>query len=157
MQSDQELSSICKRIGVPLIGIYTKDKLPKERRNGAYIINMQDDNAGSGSHWSSFIIEGRHAAYFDSFGIHAPANVQLYLYPYRPYLYNTKHIQSIQTGFCGEYCAFWLKYMYQFHNLSLRQRMINFDRLWTNNTSESLKKLKMYMKDVFKDKHFDNV
>ena len=156
MQSDAELENMARKLGIPLITITTKDQLPKDKKNGAYIINMQDNDDGSGTHWTCFIIEGRHASYFDSFGLHAPANVQLYLYPYRPYLYNTKQIQSPTTGFCGEYCIFWLKYMTQFRNVPIRTRMLNFSRLWEKNTKDNLKKLKMFMKDCFEDGHFDN-
>ena len=35
-------------------GIYSKDQLPTLERNKFYIINLQDSDAGNGTHWTVF-------------------------------------------------------------------------------------------------------
>ena len=35
-------------------GVYSKDQLPTLQRNKFYIINLQDSDAGKGSHWTVF-------------------------------------------------------------------------------------------------------
>jgi len=154
MNSDEDLHIYCKKLSIPLIGIYTKDELPKHKQQGAYIINLQDDNMGNGSHWCCFINEKGHFIYFDPFGLNAPSELQLWFG--KKYIYNSKQIQSISTGYCGIYNIFFLKYMYQFKHLSINDRLKRFMALWSKNPSENLKRLKIYMNDTMEDGKFDN-
>ena len=49
--NDIEIGDLCKDYDIKINGIHSKDKLPKELKNGWYIINLQSSNQGSGTHW----------------------------------------------------------------------------------------------------------
>jgi len=46
-----EIEDICKQMQLPIVGVYSKDKLPEKRYIGSYYVNLEDHNAGGGSHW----------------------------------------------------------------------------------------------------------
>jgi len=48
--SNFDLEDLAKKYKLPLVGIYSKDELPKIQV-GSYIVNLQDSDKGSGSHW----------------------------------------------------------------------------------------------------------
>jgi len=108
MLTNFQLAEESHKLGIPLVGIFNKDNLPNERKEGCYIINLQDDfdehgNDQMGSHWTSFIIEKNQAAYWDPFGFNPPANVQIFLKPFRPSL-------CTQTGSKSDISSLWLVY-----------------------------------------------
>ena len=89
-----------RKYGLPLVGIYNKDELPKVQQQGFYIINLQDatDEFGndlSGTHWTVIYIEGKKAVYMDTFGFRPPLQVQSFMKPYIPYLHNQQQIQNL--------------------------------------------------------------
>ena len=64
-------------------GVYSKDQLPTLQRNKFYIINLQDSDAGKGSHWTVFFYnKPLTSIYYDSFGFIAPLLVQEKITPY---------------------------------------------------------------------------
>ena len=85
-------------------GVYSKDQLPtlessdsiKSKtleRNKFYIINLQDADAGNGTHWTVFFYnKPLTSIYYDSFGFIAPLEVQAKI---KPYIYNEKEIQKL--------------------------------------------------------------
>ena len=105
-----QLIDICRKVNLPLVGVYNKDTLPKKRKHGCYIINLEDDydhETGEdlgGTHWVGFIIHKnmKKALYFDSFGFPAPESVKRFLKPYST-MYSMKHIQNINSSTCGMY------------------------------------------------------
>lgn len=142
MNTDIELENYCKRFGIPLVFIGTKDTLRNiPHKNGAYIINM-DDHTGMGTHWVTFILGlSKKPIYFDSFGVTAPSEIQRWFNG--EYLYNTLQIQDLSSGYCGIYCIFFLKYMYEHHHLPTSLRIKKFLNLW-GSPSDNLQKLKIY-------------
>ena len=53
-------------------GAYSRDKLPKTMKNGAYVINL-DEYADVCAHWIALYIKNIEIIYFDSFGVeHVP-------------------------------------------------------------------------------------
>ena len=53
-------------------GAYSRDKLPKTMKNGAYVINL-DEYADVCAHWIALYIKDIEIIYFDSFGVeHVP-------------------------------------------------------------------------------------
>jgi hypothetical protein len=100
-----EIEDICKSVGLPIIGVFSKDLLPKERRVGSYYINMQNHDEGNGSHWVfARIFDCGKAIYYDSFGIAMPIEVEEFLKPFKPVAYSTRQIQDIKSNFCGRFC-----------------------------------------------------
>lgn len=154
MKTNFDLEEELHKLKVPLVGIYTKDKFPKvPRRNGAYIINLDDDydsqgNNKSGTHWTGLYIEGKKAGYFDSFSFPPPRQVQDFLKPFRPYLVNDKHIQSETSGVCGTYVIFFLWWMNRHKELPFNDRMKIFVDLFSDNPSKNRNILHKHVKPL---------
>ena len=47
-------------------GVYSRDKLPKVLKNGAYVINL-DEYKNTGTHWIVLFMKNNKVSYFDSF------------------------------------------------------------------------------------------
>jgi len=151
MNTNTELIEYAKRLKIPLRFISTKDNLTKlvPIQNGLYIINLQDDyNADgedqTGSHWVCFWIEGNKSVFFNSFGLAPPAEVQLYLYKFKPFMYNENQIQNIMSGWCGIYCLAFGKYMMK-KELPLQKRFQKFLELFKEDPEKNLTMLKKIM------------
>lgn len=149
------LEDHAQRLALPLIGVFSKDKLPRVRREGAYIINLQDANDEDGNplpgtHWTAFYIEKGHAVYFDSFGVIAPQSVQDYLRPYRPWLFSEKHIQNIQSEICGYYVLYFIWFMHRHrHKIpNLDRRFRTFLRLFSDDPEKNKRLLQKYIKPL---------
>ena len=97
-----KIEQILKHNKLPNNGVFSKDLLPKELKNGWYIINMEDYDKGGGTHWVSFK-KGKQNIYFDSFGVIYPEVVKERLNS-EPIYYNKKEIQSFQSSACGYFC-----------------------------------------------------
>jgi hypothetical protein len=115
MLSNIDLENMAKKDDLDLIGVYSKDKLPSERRVGSYIINMQDYDDGSGTHWVAFkIFENGKCCYFDSFGQIYPEDVGEFLKIFKPIAYNNRDIQNMKSTCCGYFCLCFIKYFNDF-------------------------------------------
>jgi hypothetical protein len=67
-------------------GVYSKDQLPSLERNKFYSINLQDSDAGNGTHWTVFFYyKPLTSIFYDSFAFIAPLEVQGKI---TPYIYN---------------------------------------------------------------------
>ena len=95
------------------LGTHSKDllssiKIPKKYPSFA-IINMQDEDKGTGSHWVAMYNDPddkKHIYYFDSYGVVPPADVEKWLKTTgKEILYNTSQIQNIKSTSCGWYCV----------------------------------------------------
>ena len=49
-------------------GVFSRNNLPKKIKDGAYIINL-DENADVGTHWIVLFCKKSEIVYFDSFGV----------------------------------------------------------------------------------------
>jgi hypothetical protein len=109
--SNTELIDIIKKENIKNFnGVYPKDKLSKPLKDGFYIINLQDSDKGSGTHWTAiYKINDGFSFYYDSFGFPAPENIEDILHKYE---YNKKQIQDIDSTSCGFYCVAFIKFMY---------------------------------------------
>jgi hypothetical protein len=97
-----EIEDICKQMQLPIVGVYSKDKLPEKRYIGSYYVNLEDHNAGGGSHWVFMrIFPNKKAIYMDSFGVLAPVEIKDFLKPFRPYATNNRHFQDNKSSMCG--------------------------------------------------------
>lgn len=87
-------------------GAYSKDKLPKNMKNGWYIINMEDhDGENGGTHWTCFKYQKKKPIeYYDSFGFPPPLEV-MKLSKNDDILYSNKQIQDIKSTACGWFCV----------------------------------------------------
>jgi len=95
-------------------GIYSKDLVPNTLAKGWYIINLEDHDAGSGTHWTCFkITDDKVNIYFDSFNFVAPKLIDEKI---MPYIYNDKQIQDITSSACGWYCIACMNFVEK-HNI----------------------------------------
>jgi hypothetical protein len=100
--SSTELEDYAKVLKVPLLGVYSKDTLPT-KRVGSYIINMEDSDAGNGTHWTLLkIFPNKKVIYFDSFGLPPPRPVREFVG--RPMGISNRQIQYKNASTCGLYC-----------------------------------------------------
>ncbi len=110
MLSNFDLEDYAEKHNYNLIGVYSKDKLPNEKRVGSYIVNMQDEDDGNGTHWIAFIIfENAKCCFFDSFGVHAPTDILDFLKPFKPIATNKRQIQHVDSDKCGYFCLAFIK------------------------------------------------
>ena len=99
-----EIENILNQKGYYINGVFSKDKLPKDLKDGWYIINLQNSNDGKGSHWTSFksINGSRIIEYFDAFGFSPP--LEVYERAKGDILYSERQIQDINATTCGWFC-----------------------------------------------------
>jgi hypothetical protein len=125
MLTNYDIEKICEKLDLPLVGVFMRDTLPKERKIGSYVINM-DSSEGDGTHWvfakifcdsdrfdsgsdsDDSSIQNKYCGclYFDSFGIGMPKEVEEFLKPFSIKLINTKQIQNINSTQCGWFCIY---------------------------------------------------
>jgi len=106
-----DLTNLAHKMKINLIGIYSKNKLPQKCYVGGYIINLEDSDDGSGTHWVSlYITQKKEILYFDSFGMPPPREIKVFV-NYKPIAINTRTIQNINSTLCGYYCLYFLKYI----------------------------------------------
>ncbi len=156
---------LCQKYNIPLVGVYSKNRIPKKIIDGNYIINMQDDedkngNNLPGTHWVAFTTENNKVNYFDSFGFGPPSIVRMMLKKYyfeknKPdfLAYSMTQIQNINSGVCGWYCVYFCyfmdKYKDKHKNLGYRlQAFLNKFDEDTEKNREILKKELAKIKEV---------
>jgi len=90
------------------MGVYSKNTLPSKRKNGYYIVNMDDDKKGhNGTHWVMMYISSNGSKYFDSFGVPPPH--QIYDYMIKPIEMGNIQIQDLNSDCCGWFCMYFIK------------------------------------------------
>lgn len=105
MLSNFDIENIAETMDIDLIGVFSKDRLPNDKKAGCYIVNLQDYDAGGGTHWVSFkIFENGKVCFFDSFGIKPAKDIEEYLKIFKPIAINTRQIQDIKSDKCGYFC-----------------------------------------------------
>lgn len=117
LTTNEQLIRLAKKFGIPLNAVVSKDHLyDMFPQKGGYIINMEDSDAGNGSHWVSIWFDGpgSQPLYFDSFGIDPPIAVIDFMKKWNDKcIFSTKEIQNINSGFCGQYCLYFLHQMHK--------------------------------------------
>ena len=96
-------------------GVFSKDLLPQELiREKFYIVNLQDHDEGSGTHWTVFYYnKPLTSIYFDSYGFIAPLDVENSI---KPYIYNNAEIQDFDSSACGYFCIAFIKFLHNKDN-----------------------------------------
>ena len=148
--SDQELIDICRNLHLSCRGVFCKDELIEEEPlEGAYYINMQDENDGNGTHWVLCIIfpKGK-ALYFDSFGCPYPTEIKSFLKEFQPVPINNRQIQGITSQMCGFFCIA-CNYFFTYDASPKKGFLTNYEdflSMWSPNPDENDKRLKQYLK-----------
>jgi len=143
--SNLQLIQFAAQHNLPLNGVFSRDEIPRRLTNGGYIINM-DDAMGVGTHWICLYIEGRRAAYFDSFGVEPPLEIIAALKPYK-YVWNRKVIQNPASGYCGLYCLVFIFIMHSMRNNrpKLDERLKAFQDMWSGDVEHNLRVLRYFI------------
>jgi hypothetical protein len=147
MLSNFEIDNICNQLHIPLRGVFMKDELPNECLTGHYIINLQSESEGNGTHWLSLTIYNQNAYHFDSFGVQPNQEVIEFCKKGHCKLgYNTFQIQNINSELCGWYCIANL-FVLQFCGFKDIYRGSNlFINLFSKNTIQNGNILKHFYK-----------
>jgi hypothetical protein len=122
-----DLINIAKKMKINLIAVVSKDELHKiPHKIGGYIVNLQNNYDGHGTHWVSFIIyqDNDHkyrCLYYDPYRISPPLEVEQYIKMLNDFkiAYNNRQLQKINTTECGWYALSWL------YNMQYRRRSNN--------------------------------
>jgi len=103
-----DIEEACQKYSIPLLGVYSKNRLPHHLREGGMILNLEDDvddrgRSLPGSHWVAVWVEkskkvGLKGTYFDPFGAPPPVAVQNYLLSCGAIKYNDRDIQNLIVG-----------------------------------------------------------
>jgi hypothetical protein len=100
-------------IKLPFRNILMKNEL-KVPKVSNYVVNLQSNTEGNGTHWTALLIENENAFYFDSFGALPSLEIiqfcrkrhgQHHLY------FNNWIIQDLRSELCGWYCLGLLLYV----------------------------------------------
>jgi hypothetical protein len=162
MLTNIDIERICKKLELPIVGVYSKDQLYNiPRQVGSYYINMEDSDKGNGSHWvmaKIYCDDDRdddddentghkicHALYFDSFGFGMPKAVADFLKPFKPVYCNNREIQDVKTDDCGWYCIC-CDYALEHHQNS-KTYLADYEKflnMWSSNPKKNLSILKSY-------------
>lgn len=118
-----ELISACKKLKIPIRGVFMRDNLPKRvKSKECGIINL-DSTFGSGTHWVCYLKDDTTKLYFDSFGLKPPLELQRYLG--KDIKYSTYKIQSPDQVICGHFCLHVLNQCKNNINIETFERVIS--------------------------------
>jgi len=172
MLTNFDIERICKKLDLPIVGVYSKNELYNiPRRVGSYYINLMDDDkvdgeGNNGSHWvfakiycdedredNSDEEEGHklcNALYFDSFGFGMPKAVSDFLKPFKPVYCNNREIQNINSSECGWYCIVcdWVLETKQSSKTYLEDYE-KFLNMWNDDVKKNLKILKGLLRKMW--------
>jgi hypothetical protein len=166
MLTNFDIERIAKKLDLPIIGVYSKDELANVKRKiGSYYINMQDSDAGAGSHWvfaKIYSDDDRdnnssdsdsdakpNAIYFDSFGLGMPIEVSNFLKPFKPVYCNNRQIQAINTSQCGWYCLICDYYLeHAQHSKTYLEDYSKFISIFSDKLNKNLTILKALFKPL---------
>lgn len=146
------LEKRARELNLPLVGIFSKDALPRKKQPGGYIFNLQDstDENGiplPGTHWTAAWVDptGK-AVYCDSFGFLPPEQVENFLG--RPLAWSNMQIQSLTSEVCGYYCLYFLYWMSHNRKVPIYKRLQLYMRQFSENPYENLRRLKRYIRPL---------
>ena len=100
-----------------LIGVYSRDNLPCNIKNRAYVINL-DEYYDIGTHWIALYVNNKTVTYFDSFRIeHIPKEVKKFI-GNRYIISNFYGIQNYDSIMCGYFCIGFINCMFKGKSLT---------------------------------------
>ena len=143
-----DLINLSKELHLKLNGVYMKDELKTNLKNGNYILNLENHNQG-GSHWVCFIKHNKSIYYFDSFGVQMPQNeLDIFKQNHDNIFYSNVQIQSITSILCGYFCIAYLYCVNKF-NGNIDDKILKFQKLFNwNNQKNNDKVLKLLYKQI---------
>lgn len=143
-----QLEEIAKELGLPLIGILSKDELKRPVKVGSIILNLESSTDGNGSHWTLLkVFPDKKVIYFDPFGFTYPKEVGKYIG--HKIAVSNRDIQDPHSTMCGYFCLACDYYMtYETERRDIYQRYDDFINLFKVDTKQNDKILKDYLKTI---------
>ena len=84
-------------------GVFSRDNLPKQIKDEAYVINL-DEHEDTGIHWIALFCKKNKIVYFDSFGVeHIPEEIKEFI-GNRNIKANIFRVQANNSVMCGYFC-----------------------------------------------------
>ena len=91
-------------------GVYSRNNLPKQIKDGAYVINL-DEHKDTGTHWIALFCNRNEIVYFDSFGVeHIPEEIKEFI-GNRKIKANIFRVQANNSVMCGYFCIGFIDFM----------------------------------------------
>ena len=92
------------------IGVYSRDNLPKQIKDGAYVINL-DEHDDIGTHWIALFCKTNEIVNFDSFGVeHVPEEIKKFI-GNKNIKANIYRVQATNSVMCGYFCIGFIDFM----------------------------------------------
>ena len=92
-------------------GVYSRDNLTDEIKDGAYIINL-NEYSDIGTHWVSLYVYNDDVTYFDSFGVkHISKKTKKFINRPSSMKTNIFRIQAYNSIICGYFCIGFINFM----------------------------------------------
>ena len=93
-------------------GVYARDNLPTEIKDGAYLINV-DEYSDIAAHWISLYVKNNDITCFDSFGVeHIPKEIKAFI-KNRNMKTNIFRIQAYDSIMCRYFCIGFIDFMFK--------------------------------------------
>ena len=91
-------------------GVYSRNNLPKRRKDGAYVINL-DEYADVGTHWIALFCNRSEIVYFNSFGVeHVPEEIKEFI-GNKNTIANIVRVQANNSVMLGYICIGFIDFM----------------------------------------------
>ena len=98
--------------GIVFNGVYSRDNLPDEIKDGAYVINL-DEYSDIGTHWIALYVNNITVTYFNSFGVkHIPKEVKKFINN-KNIISKIFRIQAYDSVMCGSFCIRFINFMFK--------------------------------------------
>ena len=102
-------------------GVYSRDNLPDEIKDRAYIINL-DEYHDIGTHRVALYVNNKTATYFDSFGVeHIPNQIKKFIkgtVDNKNIIANIFRIQAYDSVMCDYFCIGFINFMIKGNSLT---------------------------------------
>ena len=108
-------------------GVFRRDNLPNNIKNGAYVINVDEDREIE-THWVALHVNNKTIIYFDSFGVeHIPKEIMKFIgneqsssakARNKNTITNIFRIQAYDSIMCGYFCIGFINLMFNGNSLT---------------------------------------
>jgi hypothetical protein len=149
--SNFDIKEICEFLDIPLVGVFMKDQLPKDKPIGYYVINLESSTDGNGgSHWVCLCNIPDRRYYYDSYAVGPPQLVEKFMGNHKYYINDTR-LQSSLSVFCGWYCIAIAYHTYYSNGKNIESRIKSFNKMFSQKDfKKNYDKMTDYFDKLFK-------
>ena len=105
------------RNGPRFNGLFSRDNLPNNIKNDAYVINL-DEYHDIVTHWVALYVNNKTITYCDSFGVeHIPREIIKFI-ARKKIITNIYRIQTYDSIMCGYFCIAFINFMFNGKSLT---------------------------------------